>query len=104
MTKEEKKQLLTRTTFQERKKKKRFQKLEKTDKINTNKGKRSPNGTKKSFSFKRKQDSLPKEKVSEPGERLVKKEQGRQLDQFYNWAIILVSIAIILVFVLAFVI
>lgn len=102
MTKEEKKQLLTRTTYQDRKKKKKFQKLEKKDKVNTYKEKRSQHSAKKFFRFKRTEDSLPREKVSEQGERLVKKEQGRQLDHFYNWAIILVSIAIILVFVLAF--
>lgn len=36
------------------------------------------------------------------GSRLTEKEQGRRLDVFYNWGILLVGVAIILVFVLAF--
>lgn len=36
--------------------------------------------------------------------RLNEKEQGRRLNTFYNWAITIVAIAIVLVFVLAFVI
>lgn len=41
---------------------------------------------------------------TEAKSRLSEKERGRRLDRFYNWAIILVLVAIILVFVLAFVI
>lgn len=44
------------------------------------------------------------EKEAGAGKRSFEKEQGRKLDTFYNWAIIIVVIAIILVFVLAFVI
>lgn len=43
-------------------------------------------------------------KSIETGQRLLEKEQGRKLDTFYNWSIIIIIIAIILVFVLAFVI
>ncbi|UJF15112.1 hypothetical protein LZ578_08885 [Jeotgalibaca sp. MA1X17-3] len=45
-----------------------------------------------------------KESFPASGERLTIKEQGRRLDYFYNWAISIVLITIILVFVLAFVI
>lgn len=34
--------------------------------------------------------------------RLTEKERGRRLDTFYNWAIVLLIVAIVLVFVLAF--
>lgn len=44
------------------------------------------------------------EKQSGASKRTFVKEQGRKLDTFYNWAIIIVAIAIVLVFVLAFVI
>ncbi|MGO4961102.1 hypothetical protein [Jeotgalibaca porci] len=44
------------------------------------------------------------EKEKNAGKRTTAKEQGRKLDTFYNWAIIGVAIAIVLVFVLAFVI
>ncbi|MGP6138851.1 MULTISPECIES: hypothetical protein [unclassified Jeotgalibaca] len=47
-------------------------------------------------------DELDKEVGA--GKRSFEKEQGRKLDTFYNWAIIIVAIAIVLVFVLAFVI
>lgn len=48
----------------------------------------------------------PKEKRvgSVAQSRLSEKERGRRLDKFYNWAILIVLVAIILVFVLAFVI
>lgn len=44
------------------------------------------------------------EKEMGTGKRSFEKEQGRKLDTFYNWAIITVLVAIVLVFVLAFVI
>lgn len=44
------------------------------------------------------------EKKVSAGKRTTAKEQGRKLDAFYNWAIIIVAVAIVLVFVLAFVI
>lgn len=44
------------------------------------------------------------EKKISAGKRTTAKEQGRKLDVFYNWAIIVVAVAIVLVFVLAFVI
>lgn len=44
------------------------------------------------------------DKEARAGKRSLEKEQGRKLDSFYNWAIAIVLIAIILVFVLAFVI
>lgn len=44
------------------------------------------------------------EKETSANKRTIAKEQGRKLDVFYNWAIIIVAVAIVLVFVLAFVI
>lgn len=44
------------------------------------------------------------EKETIANKRTIAKEQGRKLDVFYNWAIIIVAVAIVLVFVLAFVI
>ncbi|AQS52851.1 hypothetical protein BW727_100458 [Jeotgalibaca dankookensis] len=53
---------------------------------------------------KQRKGSVNTGKTIETGQRLLEKEQGRKLDTFYNWAIITVIIAIVLVFVLAFVI
>lgn len=44
------------------------------------------------------------EKETSANKRTTAKEKGRKLDVFYNWAIIIVAVAIVLVFVLAFVI
>lgn len=88
MSKEEKKQLLTRTSYQEHKKKQKFIRKEKIVKKNK----------------KDRLEHTEEKEAPNQGERLTKKEQGRQLDHFYNWAIALVLTAIILVFVLAFVI
>ncbi|MDE1547919.1 hypothetical protein [Jeotgalibaca caeni] len=46
-----------------------------------------------------KQEAQPKK-----SSRLSEKERGRRLDLFYTWAIIGVAVAIVLVFVLAFLI
>lgn len=53
---------------------------------------------------KHQKGSINKTKSIETGQRLLEKEQGRKLDTFYNWSIIIIIIAIISVFVLAFVI
>lgn len=57
-----------------------------------------------STAWKRKPRTTVKRHSDGQKSRLSAKEKGRRLDKFYNWAILLVLIAIILVFVLAFVI
>lgn len=115
MTKKENKPLLTRTTYQERQKDKKNKKREQISKITVDINEQNGNRKKKwsTFNFptfNRKQnpinpeDSQKEDAVNIPGERLTKKEQGRRLDHFYNWSIFLILIAIVLVFVLAFVI
>lgn len=81
MAKKEKKQLITRKNYQEYIRKE-------TD-----------NGKEKGKSLNKKTKAAEETKT-----RLTVKEKGRQLDRFYNVAIISVIIAIVLVFVLAFVI
>lgn len=88
-SKAEKKQIINRSAYQEYQKKQkkqaepRFKKREKP------------------LRFKKTEKSRP---LSKAGVRSSTKEQGRRLDIFYNWAIFAVFAAIILLFVLAFVI
>lgn len=58
--------------------------------------KRDPLITRKNY------QEYQQKKTKENPSRLTEKERGRRLDTFYNWSIIIVAIAIILVFVLAF--
>lgn len=108
MTKKERKPLLTRTTYQEGQKNKKFKRKEQDS--TRMRSKQPKNFTFQVPVFKKRKGSESSEKIpnkensADPGERLTTKEQGRRLDYFYNWAISLVLITIILVFVLAFVI
>lgn len=96
MSKKEKKQLITRKNYQEYLQNETKKKEEKDTKVNLRSEKNKVN-TEEQKTEKKKTKNTAKT-------RLTVKEKGRRLDRFYNWSIIIVLVAIVLVFVLAFVI